>query len=1709
MKRISRKQALRRGRYARQNSSESLEVRALLSGSGNQLGYVQGELLVQYKAGVNALERFQTTSGWGCSTQESIHTQAMKDLGQGVMERVQLAPGLSLQSAQSLLVSDPNVLYAEPNYIVHTTAVSNDTEYVAGELWGMYGSDSPVTAGPAGTTNEFGSNAEAAWLEDVTGSHDVIVGVIDDGVNIAHEDLADNIWVNPFEIAGDGVDNDGNGFVDDVHGWNFLNDTNNVYSSGDDHGTHVAGTIGATGNNETGVAGVNWQVSMIAAKFLGSNGGRTSDAIRAIDYMTDLKVRHGINLVATNNSWGGGNFSQALKDAILRSAKADILFVAAAGNNGLPMDSLPFYPAAYTTLVGTDTESAADYEAVVSVAAINSNGNLASFSNFGEVGVDLAAPGVGIRSTVGFSDYEDFSGTSMASPHVTGAIALYASVMTGGTSAADIRGRLLDSVVSTPSLSGNTSTGGRLDVRQMLGELQSLRLDRGTYGPEAQVTIELRNQDLNLDSDQVETVNVTVISTTEATPLTVQLTETGADTGLFTGSVQLTEGTATADDLLQVSDGDTLTVNWAAGNLTKTATVDGSGPVLSQISADPGMTDANVSWLSDEPADSLVRYGLTESSLTQSITASVLTTNHQLKIAGLTNDTVYYYQVESKDEAGNVTTSAVSSFVTDAAASILLVDDDQGVGLEVYFTNALDANGHGYDVWDVSAAGATPEGADLTAYEIVIWNTGFNYTATDAGLSSGEQTAIAQYLDDGGRLFLSGQDVLYNGVSSSFRRDYLHVDSYSSDTRTFDHIQLGTTGNEISDGMTLSISSPAGAGSLWIDTLVPDSNAAGLLTMGSNPDSGPYSAVNYRGDFAAGGFGVVFTTTPFESMGDNGDRDAFMQRTIEYLTSTTEPQIGISVSSPSPSSRTTEPGGQVTFAVKLTSQPTADVVIPVSSSNEDEGFASVSSLIFTPANWSTPQSVVVTGTDDSIDDGDQSYVVVLGSAASDDADYDGLDADDVALTNTDDDTAGITVSDAGSGTTTETGGQVSFTVRLDSEPLDSVIIDLSSSDLSEGVVSVTSLTFDAANWDVPQTVTVTGQDDDVDDGDVSYSVVTSAASSGDPLYSGLNANDVALQNLDDDTAGITVSTPSGTETAETGTAITFSVVLDSEPTGSVIIPLTSTDTTEGVVSPASLTFTAADWSTAQTVTVTGQDDLMADGDISYSLQIGAATSTDAVYSGINPADIDLVNTDDEEAGGITVSNPSSSVTSEDGDSVTFTVVLVSSPATGTSVQIPVSSNDSTEGTTDVTEVVFDSTNWSTPQTVTVTGVDDSAVDGDVAYTIVIGVSVSGDPRYNGLNEDDLQLVNEDNDVPPPSTGTKFYVVDEFFDRTYEYESDGTPVEDNSLRSDNFNPRGVATTVAGDRVWVIDANRRVYVYDNSGGLLGSWLALGLPNRALVQGITTDGTDIWLVENRRDRVYQYSGAASRLSGEVSRTRRWDLQGGNSRPRGIVYGETFGQPTLYVVDDGSGNDLVFVYPLFGNNPGEGSAWALDTENSRPRGIALDPSNASMDIWVVDTSLNRVYRYANARTSVQPEMVEFFNLASSNRAPAGISDPPPSSLVAPASVIVNQRSVSSIATRAELPDLDQMLRYELATPLTTIAQATQDHSETVPPEHTSEETPKWSEFVHGQAMTQVADESADIDELVDESVEAEIPAEFWDGVLSEELLEELLLQK
>ncbi|MEB3318549.1 MAG: S8 family serine peptidase [Cyanobacteriota bacterium] len=418
-------------------------------------------LLVQWAADATEAERAAALRILDGVRMEVILTAPMRARGEGVMEVIQLPAGANVPAALAIANAIPGVRFAEVDQLLQTQAISNDIYYRSGLLWGMYGSDSPTVAGAVGTTNPFGSNAEAAWNQGFTGSKSVLVGILDEGIDYEHEDLSANVWVNPYELE-DGIDNDGNGYVDDVRGWNFFDNTNITLDRNyDDHGTHVAGTIGAVGGNGIGVAGVNWDVTMIASKFMGPSGGFISDAIMALDYVTDLKWRHNLNIIATNNSWIGGGNSQAMREAIVRSARQDILFVVSAGNESSNNDIIPSYPS------GFSTASDVGYDAVISVAAISSNGQLASYSSYGRATVDLGAPGDNVFSTLPWDDYSWLSGSSMAAPHVTGAIALYASLHPGCT-AEQIRSALLASVTPTASLAGITASGGRLDVATFL-----------------------------------------------------------------------------------------------------------------------------------------------------------------------------------------------------------------------------------------------------------------------------------------------------------------------------------------------------------------------------------------------------------------------------------------------------------------------------------------------------------------------------------------------------------------------------------------------------------------------------------------------------------------------------------------------------------------------------------------------------------------------------------------------------------------------------------------------------------------------------------------------------------------------------------------------------------------------------------------------------------------------------------------------------------------------------------------------------------------------------------------------------------------------------------------------------------------------------------------------------------------------------------------
>ncbi len=413
--------------------------------------YVSTEMLVQFRPGASALEKQAALRSIGASPLQTVRSGLARGDLQGELQLAHVPAAIGVARAMQALEAQPQVDFAEPNWVYTHTATSNDPYYLNNQLFGMYG-DATTPA------NAFGSQAGEAWAAGHTCNSDIYVGIIDEGAMFAHEDLAANFWTNPFDPV-NGLDDDGNGRVDDVHGWDFANgDSSTFDGAGDDHGSHVSGTVAGVGGNGKGVAGVCWTAKLISAKFLGRNGGTTANAIAAVDYLTDLKTRHGINLVATNNSWGGGGFSAALEAAIERANSANILFVAAAGNESNNNDLTPSYPGSYGNAN------------IISVAAISSTGALASFSNFGATSVDLGAPGVAIFSTVPLSSkgkivssYASYNGTSMATPHVTGAAALYASTHPGST-ALQIKAAILSAVVATPSLAGKTATGGRLNV---------------------------------------------------------------------------------------------------------------------------------------------------------------------------------------------------------------------------------------------------------------------------------------------------------------------------------------------------------------------------------------------------------------------------------------------------------------------------------------------------------------------------------------------------------------------------------------------------------------------------------------------------------------------------------------------------------------------------------------------------------------------------------------------------------------------------------------------------------------------------------------------------------------------------------------------------------------------------------------------------------------------------------------------------------------------------------------------------------------------------------------------------------------------------------------------------------------------------------------------------------------------------------------------
>lgn len=334
--------------------------------------------------------------------------------------------------------------YVEPDYRVHVNLAPTDAAFADGRLWALR------NTGQNGGVPGADIGVVPAW-DITTGSTNVTVAVIDTGIRYTHQDLASQMWRNPGEIPGNGIDDDQDGFVDNIFGINAITNSGDPLDD-NNHGTHVAGTIGAASNNGSPHVGVAWRVRLMACKFLDASGsGYTSDAIDCINFA----VNKGAKIL--NNSWGGGGYSQALHDAIAAARDAGVLFVAAAGNSARDTDAFPNFPSCY------------DLENVISVAALDRSDNLASFSNYGRASVDLAAPGASIfSSTAGTdSDYNNFDGTSMAAPHVSGVAALVVARFPGIT-LAELRQRLLATTVPVSALTARCVSGGRLNAYSAL-----------------------------------------------------------------------------------------------------------------------------------------------------------------------------------------------------------------------------------------------------------------------------------------------------------------------------------------------------------------------------------------------------------------------------------------------------------------------------------------------------------------------------------------------------------------------------------------------------------------------------------------------------------------------------------------------------------------------------------------------------------------------------------------------------------------------------------------------------------------------------------------------------------------------------------------------------------------------------------------------------------------------------------------------------------------------------------------------------------------------------------------------------------------------------------------------------------------------------------------------------------------------------------------
>jgi subtilisin family serine protease len=647
--------------------------------------FVPGELLVKFRPEVRQEAAAAYAYWFDISTRRTFAINGY--------QQVRLPEGTDIEEALELYLEDPDVEHAELNYILSANIAPPDDTYF-NRLWGLHNTAQNVN----GTNGTADADMDALEAWDVTsGSTDVVVAVIDSGVDVNHPDLKANIWNNPGEIPGNGEDDDGNGYVDDVNGWDFLtNDSDPRDAHG--HGTHIAGTIAAVGNNNKGVTGVSWSAKIMALRFLDAWGfGSTANAIAAIEYANDKGA------VVINNSWGGGGYVQALKDAIDAS---DAVVVCAAGNSGWNTDAYPHYPSSYTS------------SNIISVAASDQNDQLASFSNFGAVSVDVAAPGINIYSTApgrqtvwqdnfsdgaidgwttggannswnatneaAFSDSYSLADSPAASYlNYTDSFAIAPELNLTGQTATKLEFKIIGSIRSTDVLwvmaSTNQSDWIPLSF-QLPGDPNLYNGVSGTFAPWTTIEADMEAYDGRsrvwvrfwLDTDgsgvadgyYLDDVKITAASSVYNGDEYAYMQGTSMATPHVAGLAALIIAQNPGLTNVEVKALIEARVDFKSALNNKVAT-DGrinagaalAAPQISNVQVTSiSETTAVITWTTNTPSDSIVQYGTASSSWdsypnTGSDAARV--TSHSITISGLTQETDYYFRVGSTDAYGN------------------------------------------------------------------------------------------------------------------------------------------------------------------------------------------------------------------------------------------------------------------------------------------------------------------------------------------------------------------------------------------------------------------------------------------------------------------------------------------------------------------------------------------------------------------------------------------------------------------------------------------------------------------------------------------------------------------------------------------------------------------------------------------------------------------------------------------------------------------------------------------------------------------------------------------------------------------------------------------------------------------------------------------------------------------------------------------------